>query len=349
MHSDLIGRTFVSKKGISCLVKEVSGNTVLFENGSSIDAKYVTDTKYFKEDMNNSPRDAFRPSNNDDVIDPSTFFNPNAIRGAFVQAVSKLSPEELRRIEEKEAAYGQTYNQPQSYNQPAYNQPPSYMPPIDNSNTLRSVNLDEQKAELARKYSMPVQPNTSSINNLMQYADAEDLKDLPIAQQPWVAPAVNAPVIPQNVPAHVLQAQTQLQNNNYAQNNIQANVRNTDNPVISLFANAKRNTKFSITLQFDTKFPNVDFIKLMEESYNESIIEYLASEFTNNILSNPSIIRDKIINELKNTISGAKKISGIAKINKKPKIKKEDNKIDETELVIDDVSNSNIEEDVTND
>ena len=56
-----------------------------------------------------------------------------------------------------------------------------------------------------------------------------------------------------------------------------------------MFKNVKRNTEFKINLKVDGKIPRLDFIEMMEDSYEISIIEYLADEFTDNILRNPSI------------------------------------------------------------
>jgi hypothetical protein len=73
-------------------------------------------------------------------------------------------------------------------------------------------------------------------------------------------------------------------------------------PIISMFKNVKRNTDFKITIDIENKIPRADFIEMMEDSYNTSIIEFLANEFTQNILDNPDYIKDKIINEIKRIV-----------------------------------------------
>ena len=64
----------------------------------------------------------------------------------------------------------------------------------------------------------------------------------------------------------------------------------------------------------------------MEDSYEISIIEYLADEFTDNILRNPSIIRNKIMEEIKSMID---KKNGVTKpeVRKIPEVKKEDREV----------------------
>lgn len=69
-------------------------------------------------------------------------------------------------------------------------------------------------------------------------------------------------------------------------------------PIIEMFKNVKRNTNFRIEFTVENKIPRIDFIEMMEDSYNTSIIEFLAQEFTDDILKDPDLIKDKIKNKL---------------------------------------------------
>ena len=77
-----------------------------------------------------------------------------------------------------------------------------------------------------------------------------------------------------------------------------------DDPIITMFKNVKRNQNFNFTLFIDGKIPRLDFIEMMEDSYNTSIIEFLANEFTQNLLSDPDFIKNKIIDEIKSLVYG---------------------------------------------
>jgi hypothetical protein len=81
-----------------------------------------------------------------------------------------------------------------------------------------------------------------------------------------------------------------------------------EDPIITMFKNCKRNKDFKISLDIEDKIPRPDFIEMMEDSYTTSIIEFLADEFTNNLLQNPNIIKEKIINEIKTIVYGEEKI-----------------------------------------
>jgi len=76
-----------------------------------------------------------------------------------------------------------------------------------------------------------------------------------------------------------------------------------NDPVTSMFRNVKRNVDFKINLKIDGKIPRLDFIEMMEDSYELSIVDFLAEEFTNKLLSDPSIIRNKVKEEIFNLIS----------------------------------------------
>jgi hypothetical protein len=94
-------------------------------------------------------------------------------------------------------------------------------------------------------------------------------------------------------------------------------------PVTAMFRNVKRNINFNIDLKIEGKIPRLDFIEMMEDSYEISIIDYLAEEFTNNILSDPSIIRNKIKSEIRSMID--KKNGNLDR--KIPEVKKEDREV----------------------
>jgi hypothetical protein len=77
-----------------------------------------------------------------------------------------------------------------------------------------------------------------------------------------------------------------------------------EDPIITMFKNVKRSKEFSISLEISNKIPRPDFIEMMEDSYNTSIIDFLASEFTDNLLKNPQVIEDMIKQKIKELVYG---------------------------------------------
>jgi hypothetical protein len=78
-----------------------------------------------------------------------------------------------------------------------------------------------------------------------------------------------------------------------------------EDPIITMFKNVKRSKDFSISLEIKNKIPRLDFIEMMEDSYNTSIIDFFAAEFTDNLLKNPQIIEDMIRQKIKEVVYGA--------------------------------------------
>ena len=77
-----------------------------------------------------------------------------------------------------------------------------------------------------------------------------------------------------------------------------------EDPIITMFKNVKRIKEFSISFEIKNKIPRTDFIEMMEDSYNTSIIDFLATEFTDNILKNPHLIEDMIKQKIKEVVYG---------------------------------------------
>jgi len=79
-------------------------------------------------------------------------------------------------------------------------------------------------------------------------------------------------------------------------------VQSVTDPITTMFKNVKRNKDFSFTIEIGEKIPRLDFIEMMEDSYETSIIDFLSEEFTQKILSNPDYIKSKISDEIKRLV-----------------------------------------------
>ena len=77
-----------------------------------------------------------------------------------------------------------------------------------------------------------------------------------------------------------------------------------EDPIIKMFKGVKRIVDFNISLDIKNKIPRLDFIEMMEDSYETSIIDYLADEFTNELLKNPDTIKDMIKSRIRYYVYG---------------------------------------------
>jgi len=108
----------------------------------------------------------------------------------------------------------------------------------------------------------------------------------------------------------------------------------TEDPIYVMFKGVKRSKEFSVDVKIAGMIPRIDFIEMMEDSYNTSIIEYLADEFTNKLLADPNAIKQLIIDEI-NKIVSENKLGGVVNptivestvvVNKKPRTPRSNSK-----------------------
>jgi len=84
-----------------------------------------------------------------------------------------------------------------------------------------------------------------------------------------------------------------------------------EDPIIKMFKGVKRIVEFNINLDIKNKIPRLDFIEMMEDSYETSIIDFLADEFTNELLKNPETIRSMIKSKINILVYGEDKVETV--------------------------------------
>ena len=167
--------------------------------------------------------------------------------------------------------------------------------PAMNESAIVMMSEDDEKAELARKYG--VNPNpieaTSRQNEAFAKLLGEDSDELPVTNRLPDLIANDEPI--QRIEVNRDQQPVQQP---------VAQVQPVEDPIITMFKNVKKSVDFKFNVEVSNKIPRLDFIEMMEDSYETSIIEFLANEFTNNILSNPDIIKDSIKERIKQLVYG---------------------------------------------
>ena len=69
-----------------------------------------------------------------------------------------------------------------------------------------------------------------------------------------------------------------------------------------MFRNAKKVVEFTLDLKLTNKIPRLDFIEMMEDSYEKSIIDFLAGEIANELISDPINLKFKISEKIKEMV-----------------------------------------------
>jgi hypothetical protein len=157
---------------------------------------------------------------------------------------------------------------------------------------------EDEKAALAAKYGI-VSPPVESLqrqNEAFARILGEDSED----ELPQV-PQYQQPVQEQVTRVEVNREPLEEVNREYVQPVQRVEV---EDPIIKMFKGVKRSVDFNISLDIKNKIPRLDFIEMMEDSYETSIIDFLADEFTNELLKNPETIKDMIKSRIRYYVYG---------------------------------------------
>jgi hypothetical protein len=236
----------------------------------------------------------------DEYIDPRNFFRNEGLVSAFTEKIRQIPIDNI--INEKERYDPKNPPVLKNYGDPM-------RPSFDEPAVLPYDPEEERRELMAKAQSMfngggnAVQKQMESLKSIIREDtdDDFDYNEERIIENPQVS---SRPV--------------ENRNENYMNNN-----NNSIDPIVQMFRNAKRNTDFKINFSISNKIPRLDFIEMMEDSYNTSIIDFLAEEFTNELLLNPEAIKNKIKDQISSMVyKSVQKTDTSAEVKKTPIRKK---------------------------
>ncbi len=173
----------------------------------------------------------------------------------------------------------------------------------DDGPAIIEYDPEEEKRMLMEKArQMSNNPNSAVQDQIDKFKSLMDEEDIPVVQ-PHQDSSAYTSIQTQEYPTeeNIRRTIDQTLSKDIAQTSKQ------EDPMIVMFKNIKKNTNFKITIDIENKIPRPDFIEMMEDSYEISIIDYLSEEFTKQILEDPSIIKDKIKEEINKIVYKKKK------------------------------------------
>ena len=272
---NLIGRKFQNKSGKICTVKDFNENFTVFSDNTTVETKYLLDKKYFTELPQETGQTTSLQSQNK-YSDPTEIFNRS--NSLFEQSL---------------------FNQ---INSVVNNLPPNidYSNNINAGSTVTVYDPEDEKDEISRKYGLNSNKDQVSrrAKELAEIQSNNLLNSQNLAQTQVQKKQFKEMLLNENMP--VSDNKTEVIVENVVENSTY-NISTVD-PIVTMFKKAKRNLNFKLTIEIDEKIPRLDFIEMMEDSYETSIIDYLAQEFTKSIITNPSLIKDAIIEKMKNML-----------------------------------------------
>jgi len=277
---DLKGKRYVNSSGRINTVKDIFENITIFDDGSRVDTRILLDPKFYTAlPDGNIQRAATTPQSYDnnilrqpisEKVDPDSFFNRKYTINEITEPVPQRNTE-------------------------AYN--------VDNVGVTTHYDEEAEKEEILRRNRYLIEQrdinvakqanqfkNNDTINKLLE-EEGIKIENVNVSPSPDIYNEQEARRLPSRQIDPVMGGNNN--NNNY---------NGFDDPMIAIFKKAKLNTDFKFAISIEKKIPKLAYIELMEESCDVSIIDYLATEFTESILKNPSLIKDKIANEIRRMI-----------------------------------------------
>jgi len=273
-------------------------NIAITSDRQKIDVNLLVNDKLFIPIKNSSNESFSTKIIKEDIVDPNVFFNDQYTYNAFADKIKSV---DLSKV---------------SNDNNNHNINPSY--PLSNESAVIVGDPLDEVEELKRKY------GATSVDESVRLQNEKFSK---ILDPEFETPSEKVKPIEQQINSNKEYVEP---NQIYSEPPVQR--FEVQDPVITMFKNVKRNTDFKINLSIDGKIPRLDFIEMMEDSYEISIIEYLADEFTNNILKNPLIIREKILNEIKSMVDKKNLLKNTKKDTKKstrviPEVEKDNREV----------------------
>lgn len=128
-------------------------------------------------------------------------------------------------------------------------------------------------------------------------------------------------------------------------------INSSDNdPMINIFKNTKKTVDFCVDIKFEDKIPRIDFIEMMEESYNTSIIDFLAEQFSEKLLEDreniKKIFKDSIYNMITENNTKIKNAKNDVKNSVKPELNIKNKNAVKSKDLIDKISTMNDIDDI---
>ena len=268
-------------------------NIVILDDKSRMDAKHLMNTILYTEITSSSLNESvghYDNSNighntsvyNTSVVDevaPEAFFNNQGAYNILADKIKSI-PENMIK-DDPSAGQVSIKSEDMSGEVNAVREQAN-----NNDSAIIVVSEEDERAELARKYGAvnnnDLKKQNDAFAKLLNEETEEEVTQVFVAER-------------NDVPSETVQ---------HVEVQRQAPIAITEDPIIRMFKGVKRNTNFNITLDINNKIPRADFIEMMEDSYETSLIEFLADEFTNNIISNPDIIKDMIVAKIKEIVYG---------------------------------------------
>jgi hypothetical protein len=266
-------------------------NIAILENKTKIDARRLMDPNFFTEQ-----------------VDPTMFFNNQNAYNSLFEKIKTISTENIPDDNGEIRPNLGTDN--------------TYRPIEEESAVIYGGSVEDEREELARKYGVSMDNNQSIARQ--NEAFAKILEDSPEVNELPTTPITEKV---EDIEPPIQRVEIDRDNGTVIVNGEEKPVytktkETKEDPIYTMFRGVKRSVEFSLDLKLENKIPRLDFIEMMEDSYEKSIIDFLADEFMNELLKDPRSLKENIKDKIKEMVYKPKKAVVKKTVAKRPPVKK---------------------------
>lgn len=277
---DFLNKTFKNKvTGDTFQIIDVYQNIAITDKKEKINTSILSNEKLFSPISSTTIPMNENRNFKEEFVDPNNFFNSQNTYNAFAEKIKNIPLDKL----------------PDDTRYSNYDNTPVTTPYRDlglstNESAIIMSDPEDEVEELKRKYGATTVDDSIRKQN--------DVFSKILSDEP--------PVVQVSAPQQTQYQERQVEQN-FQETEPPIQRIEVQDPLTSMFRNVKRNVDFNIDLKIEGKIPRLDFIEMMEDSYEVSIIDFLAQEFTENILRDPKLVKNKIKNEIKRLLEANSK------------------------------------------
>lgn len=247
-------------------------NIAILENKTKVDTRRLLDNNFYTE-----------------YIDPSSFLESttNSAYNSLFETIKSI-PTTGMPIDDTEMRIDVT-----GLGTGAENFRPNVEQPV-----VYESSVEDEKAELARKYGVSI--DSTSAQSRQNQAFAKILGEGAEQELPPV------PKVVENVQRVevVRDEEGTVVTSEYVSPETVASKPVVQKDPYEMFRGIKRGVEFKLDLPLTNRIPKLQFIEMMEESYDKSIIEFLAHDITEEILRDPDSLRRSIESKIREMVYG---------------------------------------------
>lgn len=215
----------------------------------------------------------------EEYIDPMSFFNNSNSFNILADKIKSIPDEVLQNLPERDSPRIDSYNS-------------------SNESVIIQSDPEEEKRilmEKARAMSVDTIVDSLQKQNQMfsEFLEDDDESGFIVTKQ-----------TPTEVQQPVQNYNTNIQSQNQVYKSPEPVRIEVEDPIITMFRGVKRKEKFSVDIKIEELIPRLDFIEMMEDSYELSIIEFLSDEFTKKLISEPEKIKSTIRKKIEEIVYG---------------------------------------------